>query len=224
MLKTLYHGSSQIIEKPVFGAGKRFNDYGPGFYCTENVDMAREWAAGPDRNGYINLYKLDTEGLSILDLNAKEFCLLNWLTVLLENRTFDVPSGLAAEAKAYLLENFRVDCQSADLIIGYRADDSYFSFAQDFLNGTISYRQLGEAMRLGKLGEQIVLKSRKAFDRILFAGSEPVDSGIWYAKRMLRDRKARHEYFQTDHSGYERGGLYMTRILDEEIKLHDPRL
>ena len=82
---------------------------------------------------------------------------------MLENREFDVPSGLALEAKEYLLSNFKVDYENYDAIIGYRADDSYFSFAQDFINGTISYRQLNSAMHLGKLGLQFVLKSNPAF-------------------------------------------------------------
>ena len=32
----LYHGSNKIIKKPVYGAGKRYNDYGSGFYCTQD--------------------------------------------------------------------------------------------------------------------------------------------------------------------------------------------
>ena len=42
------------------------------------------------------------------------------------------------------------------MIIGYRADDSYFSFANAFLNNTLSLEQLKEAMYLGKLGEQVI--------------------------------------------------------------------
>jgi hypothetical protein len=37
---TLFHGSDHIIEKPVFGEGKSYNDYGRGFYCTEHVELA----------------------------------------------------------------------------------------------------------------------------------------------------------------------------------------
>ena len=33
---TLYHGSEKIVEAPAFGEGKRSNDFGLGFYCTEN--------------------------------------------------------------------------------------------------------------------------------------------------------------------------------------------
>ena len=43
MVRKLYHGSCDIIEKPVFGKGKRYNDYGLGFYCTDSLEMAKEW-------------------------------------------------------------------------------------------------------------------------------------------------------------------------------------
>lgn len=156
MIRQLFHGSPSIIEKPQFGYGKVYNDYGLGFYCTDSLEMAKEWGVAQNRNGYANRYELDCEGLKILDLNGPSFNILHWLAVLLENREFDVPSGLALEAKEYILNTFRVDYQSQDAIIGYRADDSYFSFAQDFINGTISYRQLNNAMHLGKLGQQFV--------------------------------------------------------------------
>lgn len=177
-----------------------------------------------NRNGYANRYELDCEGLKILDLNGPSFNILHWLAVLLENREFDVPSGLALEAKEYILNTFRVDYQSQDAIIGYRADDSYFSFAQDFINGTISYRQLNNAMHLGKLGQQFVLKSKQAFDRIQFLGYEVADHDEWYAKKMLRDRSARREYFSVERNKRQRGDLYITQILDEEMKPDDERL
>ena len=101
MVRTLYHGSPNIIEKPIYGYGKTYNDYGLGFYCTDSLDMAKEWGAGKDRDGYANCYRLDCDGLRILHLNDPQFCILNWLAVLLQNREFDVPSGLALEAKEY---------------------------------------------------------------------------------------------------------------------------
>ena len=224
MIRQLFHGSPSIIEKPQFGYGKVYNDYGLGFYCTDSLEMAKEWGVAPNRNGYANRYELDCEGLKILDLNGPSFNILHWLAVLLENREFDVPSGLALEAKEYILNTFRVDYQSQDAIIGYRADDSYFSFAQDFINGTISYRQLNNAMHLGKLGQQFVLKSKQAFDRIQFLGYEVAEHDEWYAKKMLRDRSARREYFSVERNKRQRGDLYITQILDEEMKPDDERL
>lgn len=224
MIRQLFHGSTSIIEKPQFGYGKVYNDYGLGFYCTDSLEMAKEWGVAQNRNGYANSYELDCEGLKILDLNGPSFNILHWLAVLLENREFDVPSGLALEAKEYILNTFRVDYQSQDALIGYRADDSYFSFAQDFINGTISYRQLNNAMHLGRLGQQFVLKSKQAFDRIQFLGYEVAEHDEWYAKKMLRDRSARREYFSVERNKRQRGDLYITQILDEEMKPDDERL
>ena len=224
MVKRLYHGSTHIIEKPIFGYGKSYNDYGLGFYCTDNLDMAKEWGSSQEQNGYANCYDLDCSDLQILNLNGDKYCILNWLAVLLENREFDVPSGLALEAKEYILKNFAVPYKHYDAIIGYRADDSYFSFAQDFINGTISYRQLGNAMHLGKLGQQFVLKSEKAFQAIHYAGCEVAVASEWYEKKMLRDKCARREYFSVERNRRQRGDIYITTILDEEMQPHDPRL
>lgn len=224
MIQKLYHGSSTIIEKPMYGYGKPYNDYGLGFYCTDNLEMAKEWGVSKEQNGYANCYEIEWDGLNILDLNGTDYCILHWLTILLQNREFDIPSGLALEAREYLIANFNVEYENYDVIIGYRADDSYFSFAQDFINGTISYRQLNHAMHLGKLGQQFVLKSKTAFDRICFIGSETAESSEWYAKKMLWDKTARREYFSVERNRRQRGDIYITQIMDEEMKWDDPRL
>ena len=224
MIKKIYHGSEHIIKKPIFGYGKTYNDYGLGFYCTEEFEMAKEWGVNFDRNGYANIYEIETDSLNILDLNNDKYIILHWLAILLENREFDAPSGLAAEAKEYILKNFTVDYKCYDVIIGYRADDSYFSFAQDFINGTISYRQLGNALRLGKLGQQFVLKSKKAFDIIKYLGYETAESKEWFEKKDLRDKLARREYFDVEKNKRQRGDIYIAQIIDEEMKADDTRL
>ena len=65
--------------------------------------------------------------------------------------------GTATDGGLYdhLSQEFAIDYHSYDIIKGYRADDSYFSFAQDFLNGTISVSQLSDAMKLGDLGVSV---------------------------------------------------------------------
>lgn len=150
--------------------------------------------------------------------------MLHWLTILLENREFDTSAPLAAEAKEYLMNTFHLDYKSADIIIDYRADDSYFSFASDFINGAISYRQLCNAMRLRKLGQQFVLKSKAAFEQLEFLGYETADSKEWYKKKAFRDQTARRQYFDVERNRRQRGDLYITTILDEEMKPNDPRL
>lgn len=224
MIKTIYHGSDKIIEKPLFRYGKSYNDYGLGFYCTENIDMSKEWGVSKYSDGFANIYQIEIDDLTIFNLNNDDYSILHWLTVLLENRTFTTDTALAQEAKNYLLENFTVPYKSYDIITGYRADDSYFSFAQDFINGAISVRQLGNAMKLGNLGTQFVIKSEKAFDALQFKGYEIADSEKWFSKRELRDKSARRQYFDVERNKRQRGDLYIVQILDEEIKADDPRL
>ena len=107
------------------------------------------------------------------------------------------------------------------VIIGYRADDSYFSYARDFISGVISYEQLGKAMQLGSLGEQYCLKTEKAFQHLKFIAKEHVPSAEWYSKKMLRDRNARNGYKDMEKETYHRGELYISRIIDEEMKSDD---
>jgi len=115
------------------------------------------------------------------------------------------------------------DCEGYDVIRGYRADDSYFSFAGAFLNNTISYEQLGHAIRLGKLGGQIVLKSEQAFARLRFVKAEVANNEIFYPRKMTRDRLAR-EAFRKDKGNPSLDGLYMIDILRNKISNDDPRL
>ncbi len=220
----IYHGSKDIIERPVFGRGKAHNDYGLGFYCTEDLRMAKEWAVDENHCGYANAYDLNMDGLDVLRLGGEGCTVLHWLAVLLENRTFDMPSILAAEAREYLLENFSVPYKEADIIVGYRADDSYFSFAQDFLNGTIPYRHLRQAMHLGKLGQQVVLKSERAFARVEFCDALPAPCELWFPKKQARDLAARQSYTEITTQKRKQGDLYMVHILDEGILPDDPRL
>ena len=49
----IYHGSKDIIEKPEFGKGNKKNDYGLGFYCTENVELAKEAERNVHKLGFI---------------------------------------------------------------------------------------------------------------------------------------------------------------------------
>lgn len=223
-MMVLYHGSKYRIEKPVFGGGRAANDYGRGFYCTESESLACEWAVSEKHDGYANCYEFKDNGLSILNLNGTGYTILHWLAVLLEHRTFDTRYGLSTLAKQYLTENFHVDVEAYDVIRGYRADDSYFSFAQDFISGAISYPQLTAAMRLGKLGEQIVVKSRRAFSRLKFISAKEAIRENWLDAKESRDSSARRDYFDVRKTPYRLEDISIQQIIQERIVPGDPRL
>lgn len=219
---TIYHGSEQIVEVPTFGKGKKNNDFGLGFYCTESDDLAKEWAVSSLRNGFSNRYTLDTEYLNILNLNSPDYTILNWIAVLVEHRLFSIKTPVARRAKRYLIENFGVNVNAFDLITGYRADDSYFDYAESFLNNGISVEQLARAMRLGKLGEQIVIKSKFAFSRLHYEGFDIAEKEQYYVLRKARDDEANQ--LNLEMLEEESDGLYIQDIMRGGIKNDDARI
>lgn len=219
---TLFHGSKKIVEAPTFGEGKKNNDFGLGFYCTETEELAKEWAVSSLQDGFSNRYTLDTEYMNILNLNSPEYTILNWIAVLVEHRIFSIKTPIARRAKRYLIDNFGINVNAYDLITGYRADDSYFDYAESFLNNGISVEQLAKAMRLGKLGEQIVLKSQFAFSRIKFEGFEVAEKEEFYVLRKSRDDEANQLYLEMLEE--ESDGLYIQDIIRGGITNDDPRI
>lgn len=218
----LFHGSEKIIKKPVRGKGNRRNDYGSGFYMTEFEEMAKEWACAGDRDGFANQYVLDMENLSVLYMTRGTYHILNWLAVLLENRTFRMNSDLMEDGRQYILDHFLISYGKYDVIVGYRADDSYFSFANAFLNNAISLQQLSAAMQLGDLGEQYVLKSTAAFEHISFRKAIPANKEIYYPKAHGRDLAAR-EAFRSIRSDRQ-DGVYLVDLLRGAWSNDDERL
>ena len=221
----IYHGSENIIEVPEYGKGKPYNDYGLGFYCTEYIDLAKEWACDDKHSGYANKYVLDTTGLKVLDLNSKDYCIIHWISVLLKNRRFTIDNDFGNSARDYILENFPVNTEGYDIIKGYRADDSYFSYARDFLQNGISVKRLAQVMKLGNLGNQIVLISPKAFSQIKFIGYEEAPQDIHFPLRKKRDELARLSYLSNKKgSSFDPNDILMIDIMRGDIKADDPRL
>ena len=189
----VYHGSTQLVEVPRIELCRPHNDYGPGFYCTADSQLAKEWSCKrPRRDGFCNSYNLDENGLVIIDLDKPPFGTLNWLATLMEHRIFDMEWN-AARAKERFVERYRVDLSQADIVCGYRADDSYFSIARFFVQGAITDEQATHALRLGNLGRQAMVKSQRAFEALNFLGAERTRGSIWYPRWAKRDRDARAE-------------------------------
>ena len=221
----IYHGSQQIVEVPKFGIGKKYNDYGQGFYCTGNNELVKEWACPVKNDGYSNKYRLTLDGMNVIHLTKGDFNILNWLAILLTHRKFDINSPIGNNAREFILNRFMPDTTDVDVMIGYRADDSYFSFAEDFVNNTISLRDLSLAMQLGTLGEQIVLLSKRSFQQIKFIGYEIADYQEYYYKRAERDQNARSTYKSKKKNLQQlMDDIFVLDIIREDMQYDDPRL
>ena len=176
----LYYGADRIVEKPEYNGGKAGNDYGPGFYLTPDKKMARLWACKNRDGGYLITYDVDIEKLDVLDLrSATDENVLQWISLLVQHRFSKEEYESNRQSIEWLKGKYTFP-DNADMIIGYRADDSYFAYSRDFVANDLSLEALAQAMRIGKLGLQYVLKSRKAFTCIRMRKYEKVEHSNEY--------------------------------------------
>lgn len=217
----IHHGSNKIVNKPIYGYGKTTNDYGQGFYCTESDELAKEWACIDKEGGFINTYNLDMNGLSMLILDESN--VIEWIAILIQHRYVRYSSPIERKTAEYIISNFAPKTLDYDVIKGFRADDSYFSYVRAFLSNTISIQQLSQAMKLGNLGMQVFLKSEKAFEQLQFIEANPVPGDEYYKKRMIRDFKARESYYKLLEESVS-DGIFARDIVGKEMKAYELRI
>ena len=188
----LYHGTSDKIISPTYGLGNEKHDYGKGFYLTESIELAKEWAVCKpnDTNGWVHKFILDTEGLKILDFQDKN--VLAWLAELMKHRD-------ASDSKRYrmlaerFIDKYGIDSSEYDVIKGWRANASYFYIAKEFVRDNVDLDILEELLSLGGLDIQYSIKSKLAYSKLTELHEEltSVDFIEFNEKYNLRDYNAR---------------------------------
>ena len=206
--KIIYHGSDHVIKKPLFHfeGSNEHNDYGLGFYSTQNLDMAKEWANRNTRSGFVNKYQIDERGLKILDLTDKnKYSVLNWIAILIHNRELSDINRIEYKDVLEYLEQYYIDTSLSDVVIGYRADDAYFRFPLMFIRNVLTFEKLEQIYLLGNLGKQYVLISQKAFDHLKFVEEiavEPIFYERYHRRRDAADNSYRElELFEKNSLG-----------------------
>lgn len=162
---TLFHGTPDKIVTPMYGKGKEKHDYGNGFYLTENIDLAREWAVcRPNEGvGYVHQYELEIDELKILDFQDQG--VLAWLSELMKHRDASDSKRYRMLAKKFI-EKYSIDTDKYDVIKGWRANASYFYIAKEFVRDNIDLDILEELLSLGGLGIQYCIKSELAYSKL----------------------------------------------------------
>lgn len=205
----IYHGSKRIINKPLVRGSNSFNDYGPAFYATRDMESAHKWACKNGSTGYVNSYEFNARGLNVLDLtDRKKYSVLNWLAILMHYRKLDKSFINNFHSRLeHLEDNYYIDVTQYDFVVGYRADDAYFRFPLDFIRGNITLEQLEKSFELGKLGIQYVLISDRAINRLTYL--ETISSNAEYIGKYfdnVRNATDRYNNLSKDEEG--------TRIFD----------
>ena len=188
----LYHGTLDKVFTPIYGKGNEKHDYGKGFYLTESIDLAKEWAVcrPNEENGWVHKYELDCKDLKVLDF--QKLSVLTWLAELMKHRD-------AADSKRYrmlaakFIEKYGVETEGYDVIKGWRANASYFYIAKEFVRDNIDIDILEELLSLGGLGIQYCIKTQKAYNQLseIESDLELVEYAEFNDKYNKRDITAR---------------------------------
>ena len=198
----LYHGSPNKVVVPQFGFGKGKHDYGKGFYLTENIELAKEWAVcRPDEtNGWVHKYELETDDLKILDF--QEHNILSWLAELMKHRDASDSRRYKVLSKKFIAE-YGIDTSEYDVIKGWRANASYFYIAKEFVRDNIDIEILEELLSLGGLGIQYCIKSELAYSKLTEVEDGPIsvdysEFNEKYNERDIIARKKMRELVDSD--------------------------
>lgn len=188
----LFHGSSAETVVPQFGLGDDHHDYGRGFYLTNDLALAKEWAvyrpaAG---NGWVHAYRLVDGGLSVLDF--QQLGVLAWMAELMKHRDAGRSKRFNMLSRKFIAK-YGVDSDGYDVIRGWRANASYFYIVTEFVHDEVDVDILEELLMLGGLGIQYCLKSERAFAAVRSVNGYPlpVEYEDFNARYNERDRQAR---------------------------------
>lgn len=169
----VYHGSSNQDIIPTFGLGEEKHDYGKGFYLTENIELAKEWAVcTPNEvSGWVHKYELDLSELAVLDFEQEN--ILSWLAELMKHRQADSSKRYRMLSEKFIAR-YGINTTAYDVIKGWRANASYFYIAKAFVRDEIDVDILEELMMLGGLGIQYCIKTEKAYGKLIECKEEMI--------------------------------------------------
>ena len=189
----LYHGSQAKNVTPTYGLGATHHDFGAGFYLTDAKDLAREWAVyTPNgRDGFVHAYELNLDGLKVHDFRNSS--VLAWVAELMKHRDASDTDVYRRRAREFV-RKYAEAVEDADVIVGWRADASYFYIVKMFVRDEVGVECMPELLHLGGFGLQYVLKSSKAYSHLKIAGAvESVEYAKYHAAYEERDLAAREK-------------------------------
>lgn len=168
----IYHGSKEVIKSPLIKGSNETNDYGPSFYMTLDLEAAKSWACKNNIVGIVNQYVLDSrtfKSFKVLDLtNKNQYSVLNWIAILMHFRTLDSSFIKRNQLTLDWLQKYYIDVDEYDVVIGFRADDSYFRFPTRFVSNDLAFDDLEDIFLSGNLGVQYAFMSERAIRALKF--------------------------------------------------------
>jgi hypothetical protein len=152
----LYHGSTEIVEKPRIIAGNKFLDFGYGFYTTTSKEQALRWAKIKRKRirsakSYLNIYEIDDSILS---------------NPLFSVLSFDNPSREWVE---FVIKNRRGNAtHNYDMVLGPVANDTLYRTFTFYESGVLTLEETIKRLKVSELSDQLSFHSERALEKLTF--------------------------------------------------------
>lgn len=152
----LYHGSTELVDKPEIRVGEVFLDFGTGFYTTTSYEQAERWAKIKMRRnnvdvGYVAIYEFNFDkAQKELDIKRFDNADEKWLSFVVNNR------------------NGKSSNDGADMHIGPVADDNVYQSIRLFETGAYDAGYTVKRLKTEILHDQWVLHTNESLQYISF--------------------------------------------------------
>ena len=150
--RTLYHGSTDIVERPLVSIGRKDLDFGPGFYLTPLHEQASQWAKRTmtirkATQAIVNVYEFTLP----TDCNIKRFDAYDkeWLDFIVDSRKGKCP------------------WEGYDIIEGGVANDRVIDAVEAYINGYADVEHTLRQLVYHKPNYQICILNQQIADEYL---------------------------------------------------------
>ena len=148
----VYHGSTEIVNKPDVSYSKRYLDFGKGFYLTTFEDQAKKWAIRKGmrqgKTSIVNIYEMQDnwESYRVLSFEKENE---KWLEFVCACRRGEILNA------------------DYDIIIGNVADDDVFKTVDLYFRGIWDKARVLDELRYYKMNDQICIANQHTLDQVL---------------------------------------------------------
>ena len=153
----LYHGSYSCFDKIDLGKGRKYKDFGQGFYTTKIETQARQWAKNMSARfgsvyGYVSIYECDENSFKSLNYLKFDMPTEEWAYFIMNNRNNEFTDS---ETQINNQKN------QFDIVEGPVANDTIAVVLDQFMMNMKSGTALVEALEYKNLNHQISFHTEK---------------------------------------------------------------
>ena len=207
----IYHGSDNIIDNPSHEGGRKFSDFGIGFYATTNIEMAKSWATRRnDKPAYVNKYMFNVDGLNSLTFDLD----IHWILFIAYNRGLILNDGIND-----ILNKRYENIDEYDVIIGPTADDRMFDTLNLFFNNNITIDHCLNALNSMDLDIQYNIRIKTGIDAVAFSSSIELDEldKVYYSNEVKAKRDIMNKKMTFIRQKFGKVGKYFDELEGVDI-------